>query len=189
MRTRLTRLTVATVVFCGMTAVTHVHAAPALTGPCVITSVGQSSDIVIVKALLNTQLKMGFDVKPAVQAADLGQIGTLLIVVGASAKGLGAAGIDMPKEMNRARALIDAARQRKASILVMHTGGEARRGKTSNDLIDLVVPEADRIVVVASGNQDKRFNTLAAARQIPVIEVDKLAAAGQAVKALFDASR
>lgn len=188
MRTIRLCLTTVTLALCGMAVATGVHAAT-LTGPCMVTSVGQSSDIVIVKALLNTQLKMGFDVKPTVQADGLGKIGTLLIVVGASAKGLGAAGIDMPKELDRARALIDAARQQKASILVMHTGGEARRGKTSNDLIDLVVPEADQVVVVASGNQDKHFNSLAAGKQIPVIEVDKLAAAGAAVKALFDAPR
>ena len=42
----------------------------------------------------------------------------------------------------------------------MHTGGEARRGKTSNDLIEIVVPEADYVVVVAAGNKDKLFNTL-----------------------------
>ncbi len=68
---------------------------------------------------------------------------------------------------------------------MLHTGGEARRGKTSNDLIDIVVPEADQVVVVASGNKDKVFNTLAAARKAPVVEVEKLAGVGAAVKAAF----
>ena len=65
----------------------------------------------------------------------------------------------------------------------MHTGGEARRGKTSNDVIALVVPEADYVVVVASGNKDKLFNTLAAKKNVPVVEVEKMADAGAAVKA------
>lgn len=153
--------------------------------PGLLTSVGQSSDIVVVKALLNTQLKMDFEVAPVAQAQDLDGMKSLVIVVGASTKGLGAAGLDMPKELARGRALIKAARDRKIPILAVHTGGEARRGPTSNEVIDLVVPEADHVIVVASGNKDQKFQALAAARKAPVVEVDRLAAVGQAVKALF----
>ncbi len=162
-----------------------VSAAATLARPALVTSVGQSSDIVVVKALLNTQLKMDLAVNPLAQPADLAGIKTLLIVVGSSAKGLGAAGLDMEKEVARANALLVAARERKIAVLVLHTGGEARRGKTSNDLIALVVPAADQVIVVASGNKDKVFDTLAAARKAPVVEVEKLAGVGQAVKAAF----
>jgi hypothetical protein len=160
-------------------------AGPSFSRPAIIASAGQSSDIVIVKALLNTQLKMDFTVKPLAQPADLAGMKTLVLVVGASAKGLGAAGLDMTKEIARTRALLAAAHEQKIPVLVMHTGGESRRGKTSNDLIDVVVPEADHVIVVAGGNKDKVFNTLAAKRQTPVVEVEKLAAAGDAVKAAF----
>jgi hypothetical protein len=160
-------------------------AGPPYTRPAVITSVGQSSDIVVVKALLNTQLKMDFAVKPVAQPADLSGVKTLVIVVGASAKGLGAAGLDMNKETARARALMAAAREQKIPMVVMHTGGESRRGKTSNDLIDLVVPEADYVIVVASGNKDKVFNALASKSKATVVEVEKLAGVGDAVKAAF----
>jgi hypothetical protein len=160
-------------------------AAPPYARPAMIAAVGQSSDIVVVKALQNTQLKMDFTVKPVAQPADLAGMKTLVLVVGASAKGLGAAGLDMDKEMARARALMAAARGQKIPIVVMHTGGESRRGKTSNDLIDLVVPEADHVIVVASGNKDKVFNTLASKSGAAVVEVEKLAGVGDAVKAAF----
>ena len=75
--------------------------------------------------------------------------------------------------------------EQKIAVLVLHTGGEARRGKTSNDLIDLVVPQADQVIVVAGGNKDKAFNTLAARRNAPVVEVEKLAGVGAAVKTAF----
>ena len=39
------------------------------------------------------------------------------------------------------------------------------------------------MVVVAAGNKDKLFNTLAAKRKVPVVEVEKAAALGDAVKA------
>jgi hypothetical protein len=153
--------------------------------PGLMTSVGQSSDIAIVKVMLNTQLKLGLDYKPLAQPADLQGIKTLVVSVGASTKGLGAAGLDMDKETARARALIKAAKDAGVRILVMHTGGEARRGKTSNDLIQIVAPAADYIVVVAAGNKDKLFNTIAAKSNVPVTEVPKIADAGNAVKAVF----
>jgi hypothetical protein len=159
--------------------------APVFRRPALLTSAGQSSDVVIVKALVNTQLKMDFVVKPVAQPADLAGIRSLTVVVGASAKGLGAAGLDMEKETARCRALLRAAREQKIPILVLHTGGEGRRGKTSNDLIAVVVPEADHVIVVAGGNKDKLFDSLAEKRKAPVVEVDKLAAAGAAVKALL----
>jgi hypothetical protein len=110
---------------------------------------------------------------------------TLVLSVGASTKGLGAAGLDMDKEIARTTALVKAAKAAGIRILVMHTGGEARRGKTSNDLIQIVAPQADYIVVVAAGNKDKLFTKLAAARNVPVAEVAKMADAGSAVKAVF----
>lgn len=156
-----------------------------LARPGLLTSVGQSADIVIVKVLLNTQLKLGLEVKPLAQPGDIAGTKTLVVVVGASSKGLGAAGLDMEKEIARARALLKAAKAQGTQILVMHTGGEPRRGKTTNDLIDIVVPEATYVVVVAAGNKDKYFTTLAAKTNTPVSEVEKLAAAGEVVKGLF----
>ena len=153
--------------------------------PGLITSIGQSSDITIVKVMLNTQLKLGLEYKPTAHAADLAGMKSLLVVVGASAKGLGAAGLDMDKEIERTKTLLKAARAAGVRVMVLHTGGEARRGKTSNDLIDIVVPEADYVVVVAAGNTDRQFNTLAARRNVPVVEVEKISAAGEAVKAVF----
>ncbi len=161
------------------------QAPPPFSKPGLITSIGQSSDVAIVKVMLNTQAKMGLEYKPIAQPADLAGIKTLVLVVGASTKGLGAAGLDMDREVERTKTLLQASRASGVRIVVMHTGGESRRGKTSNDLIGMVVPAADYIVVVAAGNRDKLFNTLAAKRGTPVFEVDKIAAAGEAVKAAF----
>jgi hypothetical protein len=167
-------------------AATHASAADIVfSRPGIIISVGQSADVAIVKALLNTQLKLGLEYKPLAQAADLAGMKTVVVVIGASAKGLGSAGLDMDKEMARARAVLKAARDQGAQILAMHTGGEQRRGKTSNDLIDIVVPEAHYVVVLSSGNKDKYFTTLAAKKNTPVSEAEKLSAAGDIVKALF----
>jgi len=156
-----------------------------LSRPGLITAIGQSADVNVVKVLLNTQLKLGLEFKPLAQVGDLAGMKTVVMVVGASAKGLGAAGLDMDKELGRTRALLQAARAQGIQVLVMHTGGESRRGKTSNDLIDVVVPEAAYVVVVASGSKDKHFQALASKRNTPVAEVEKLSGAGEVVKGLF----
>jgi len=153
--------------------------------PGLITSIGQSSDVAIVKVMVNTQLKLGLEYKPTALAADLASAKSLVMVIGASTKGLGAAGLDMAKEIERTTALLKTAKEKGIRVLALHTGGEARRGKTSNDVISLVVPDADAVVVVAAGNKDKLFNTLAAKKNVPVTEVEKMADAGSAVKALF----
>ena len=158
---------------------------PKFSKPGLVTAVGQSSDIAVVKALLNTKLKLGLEIKPMAQPADLASCKTVVMVLGASTKGMGSAGLDLDKEMERAKILVKAAKEKGIKILGLHVGGESRRGKTTNDLLEIVLPECTHIVVVASGNKDKLFNTLAAKNSVPVTEVPNLAAAGDTVKALF----
>jgi hypothetical protein len=157
----------------------------AFSKPALMTSVGQSSDIAVLKALLNTKLQLGIDSKAVAAAADLAGIKSLLIVVGSSIKGLGAAGLDTDKETQRAKALLQACKEQGIKILLLHTGGEARRGENTQDFIQLLAPAAAQVVVIASGNKDKLFNSAAGASGPPVVEVDSLAAAGEAVKGLF----
>ena len=156
--------------------------------PGVLSSVGQSSDIAVVKVLLNTRLQLGLDVKPLAQPPDLAGMKTLVVVVGASSKGLGAIGLDVSREADRARALLSAARARKIGVIALHTGGPSRRGTTTDGLIRAVVPLADQVVVVASGNRDRIFQTVAEGR-VPVLEVDSLSAVGDAVQTLFGGLR
>ncbi|MGE5508593.1 MAG: DUF6305 family protein [Chitinophagales bacterium] len=160
-------------------------AEPIFSKPALITAIGQSSDAAIVKVMLNNKLKMGMDYKLMAQPADLAGVKTVIMVVGASAKGLGAAGIDLDQEAARTKALLKEAKEKGVKVLFMHTGGESRRGKSSNDLIELVLPSADAAVVVAAGNKDKFISNLAAKRGIPYVEVAKTADAGEAAKGLF----
>jgi hypothetical protein len=153
--------------------------------PGLVTSSGQSADISIIKALLNTRLKLGLEVNALAKPTDMNGFKTLVIVLGSSTKGLGAAGIDMDQEMERTRALLKAAKEKGIRILALHTGGESRRGKGTNDLAELVVPEAGHVVVVETGNKDKFFTNLTSKHGIPFTEVASLAAAGDAIKSLI----
>ncbi len=154
--------------------------------PGLVTSVGQSSDIAIVKVIVNTHLKLGLGVKPLATVADLAGVKTLVVVVGASTKGLGAAGLDAEKEAARGAALLKAARDKGLKVLVLHIGGESRRGKTSNDMIAAAMPFADLAVVVAAGNKDRLFDTLAAKRNTPLVEAEKITALAATLETLFN---
>lgn len=152
--------------------------------PGLVTSVGQSSDIAIVKVVLNTQLKLGLEAKPLAQVSDLEGMKTLVVVVGASTKGLGAAGLDVDKEVARGTALVKAAKARGMKVLVLHTGGEPRRGPTSNVMIEAVVPLADHTAVVVPGNKDGLFDKLTVA-PAGLSVVDKITVLGPAIAPLF----
>lgn len=153
--------------------------------PAIITSIGQNSDAAIVKVLCNTKLKLGFGYGILAGVQDLADNASILMVVGASTKGLGAAGISMEQEIARTKALIAAAKSKGIAVIAVHTGGSGRRGETSNQLIELVMADAIAAVVVAEGNKDGFFTELAAKRGIPLYQTETIAAAGAVIQTLF----
>ena len=153
--------------------------------PAVLTSVGQSADIEMVKVLL-TRAKILFSVDPVIKAASLGADSkTLVVVVGGSSKGLGAAGISADAEMDRAKALLKRARELGMKIIAVHVGGEARRGTLSDAFIELCIPAADYAIVVADADKDGLFTKLAAGAKIALAKVEKISAAGAPLAAAF----
>lgn len=153
--------------------------------PAIVTAIGQNSDAAIVKVLLNTRLKLGFDYSMTATAKDLAATKAILMVLGASTKGLGAAGISYEQEVARTESLLAAAKAGGIPVIAVHTGGSARRGESSNRLIELVMKSASCAVVVADGNKDGFFNELAALRGIPVYQRDKVAEVGVVIQTLF----
>ena len=121
-----------------------------------ITSVGQTSDGMMVKVLMKGMaVDPGYDSGLSAQA--LGTQKVIIVVVGASAKGLGAAGVTLDQERLRAKLLLQEARKRGIRVLLMHIGGARRRGELSDTFIEATTGLADRVIVVASGNLDGIF--------------------------------
>lgn len=121
-----------------------------------ITSVGQSPDGMMVKVLMK-RLKIEPDYDALMKPEALSDQKVLIAVVGGSSKGLGAAGIDKDEENARALSLIDAAKQKGMKIVIMHVGGDGRRGDLSDMFITAVTKTGDRVIVVKSGNADGIF--------------------------------
>ena len=58
---------------------------------------------------------------------------TVLLVLGASSKGLGAAGISAQGEIDRTNLLIAEAKKQGIKIIGLHIGGKSRRGEMSDE--------------------------------------------------------
>ena len=110
--------------------------------PALVTSGGQSADYQMIATVMEKQ-GMEFTTNNLATSADLGDAKTLIVVVGGSSKGLGAAGIDADGELERLDELMTAAKDAGLSIIAMHTGGEARRGDLSDKFITPVFNMAD----------------------------------------------
>jgi len=149
--------------------------------PAYLTSVGQSADVQMVKTLL-TRAEIEFDFSATAKADEItGK--TLVLAVGGSSKGLGAAGIKAEDELARAAEIVKAAEEKGMTVISVHVGGEARRGELSDKFIKEVVPYSDYIIVVTDGNKDGFFDKLA--NGIPMDTVSKITAVVDPLKAAF----
>jgi len=159
--------------------------------PVLITSCGQSPGPIMLKVVF-MRLKLEAEPK-AYEVIELATVedlkamkeaGTpyksLIIVMGASLKGMGAAGISIDDELSRTSKLIEEARRQGITIIGAHIEGMKRRaqgaavGDNTDELsIDAVAPESDLLVIRKEGNTDGRFTIIANEKNIPMIEVEK----------------
>ncbi len=153
--------------------------------PALLTSAGQSAEVQMASVLAK-RAQITVTLNKMSRPEDLEIHQTLILSLGASLKGLGAAGLDIEQEMGRVRDLIQAAEEKDAPILMLHLGGEARRGQLSDRLINEFIPYADKVIVVASGNQDSLFTHLCQKNNIPLVEVERVASALEPMQDCFN---
>jgi hypothetical protein len=135
--------------------------------PVFVTSFGQSTDA----AMLDTVMKrIGVDyVYNATATADaLKGYKTVVIAVGASTKGLGAAGISESEETARAREIMDYIKANDVEVICCHIGGSARRGTLSDLYADMVMDESSLIVLKEDANFDYKFTKYAEEHNVPI---------------------
>ncbi|MBL3539438.1 DUF6305 family protein [Aminivibrio sp.] len=143
-------------------------AGAAFAADVVLTSAGQSPDVMMVRVVLR-KMKIDADSEPLLKADALAGWKVLVAVVGGSSKGLGAAGINKDQEVERVTSLLKAAKDQGVKVLVMHIGGEGRRGTLSDAFIETAVPWGDRIIVVDGGNKDGIFEKLTEGKNVKIL--------------------
>ena len=151
-----------------------------------ITSVGQSPDARMINVLA-TRLEIETVYEQIAEPETIEDYKIVIAVVGGSSKGLGAAGIDKDDEIARTRTLIQEIKEKEVNLLVMHIGGDARRGALSDAFLDEVVPYADHLIIVESGNSDNYFTRISEEKNIPMESVEKIVDTGELVKSYIEA--
>lgn len=165
--------------------------APKAELPVLVTSCGQSPGATMLKVIfmrmkLEHQPK-AYEINMLATADDLKSArdaGTpyksLIIVMGASLKGMGAAGISMDDEISRTEKLIAEANNQGIKIIGAHIEGIKRRAQgaaagdnTDEQSIDTVAPKSQLLIVRRDGNEDGRFTLIAEEKNIPLILVEK----------------
>lgn len=152
--------------------------------PALLTSVGQSADVEMIKVMM-TRNGLQFTAKNLAVPDDIGEHKTLVLAIGGSTKGLGAAGIDADQELLRVSGLLAAAKEKGLVIIAMHIGGSARRGDLSDRFIPPCFEAADYALIVADGDQDGYMAGLALKAGIPMDTVGNMTEAIAPLKAAF----
>jgi hypothetical protein len=146
--------------------------------PLLITNAGQGPGAKMSRLLVQrTGAVADFDYLAEPQPADLKAkpYKTLMVVLGSTAKGLGASGITIDQEIDRLNAMIAEAKKLKLQIVGVLLEGKTRRGKpggADERCIDAVAPLAQYLVIKKDGNQDGRFDAIARKSGAPITLID-----------------
>ncbi len=165
--------------------------------PAFIASIGQSAGAQQAKVLATRAgMEFTFEARPAAEMLEGHE--TLVVVLGASTKGLGAAGVDIDAEIAWATELFEKARELGMSIVAMHIEGGTRRGPSSDRVNTTFAPLVDHLIIKgaspdqewgeaeeADGNADGLFTTIAAEHGISITYIAKTLEAVGALQQLF----
>jgi len=159
--------------------------------PLLITNAGQGPGAKMSRLLLQrTGVVSDFDYLAEPQPADLKArpYKTLMVVLGSTAKGLGASGITIDQEIDRLNAMIAEATKLKLQIVAVLLEGKSRRGKpggADERCIDAIAPFANYLVVKKDGNEDGRFDAIAKKSGAPLTIIDDALDFSEVVKAMY----
>ena len=166
--------------------------------PVLLTSCGQSPGPLKIKVFL-AKLKIDYVYDLQASEGDLAAkkkegkpFKSLIIVTGASLKGMGASKVSIEDELDRAKKLIAEARKQGIKVVGAHVEGMERRaqgaapGDNSDELsIDAVCPQSDLLLVRKDGDEDKRFTAISTGKKIPQVTFEKNMELSDVLKNLY----
>jgi len=168
-------------------------ATPKAQAPVLVTSCGQSPGPLKITVFLK-RLGIEYDYKTDATDKDIGtkKYKTVIVVTGASLKGMGAAGVSMKDELVRTAALVDAAKKNGVLLVGAHIEGMARRAQgadagdnSDEQSIDAVCPKAQLLLIRKDGDEDGRFSAIAKKQNIPMVAFEKNLEIEGVLKTLF----
>ena len=137
--------------------------------PLLITCTGQTSGYLTVYTLAK-KLQIEAVNDPLVTPRKMKEQGykTMIVVMGVSLKGLGAAGFNQQKELERCKIVFKEAKELGIKIIGAHIGGEAERNVIADKFITPFAPQCDYLMVLAEGNKDSLFYKIVEPDNIPL---------------------
>lgn len=161
--------------------------------PVLITSCGQSpgpNSLAVLARRAGVEYTLKLDAGPGDLATK--KYKSVIIVTGASLKGMGAAGVSIEDEIKRTDALMAEARKQGVTIIAAHIEGMSRRaaqaapGDNSDEMsIDAVCPKAAFMIVRKDGDSDGRFTAISRSKKIPLLTAEKNLEITDVLKAVF----
>lgn len=154
---------------------------------CYLTTVGQADSDIVNNVFKKAGLvgKYEYEDQNLLKAADVAEGAVVFLTLGASSKGLGAAGVDEAQEAARAAEFAAAAEAGQFTLVLFHVGGTPRRGTSSDPIIEAAFPGAAACFVVASGNADGFFTGLAEENNVDFYSIAKALDLVDYAKGLF----
>ena len=146
--------------------------------PLLITNAGQGPGAKMSRLLVQqSKAVTDFDYIAEPKVADLQKKAykTMFVVLGSTAKGLGASGVTIDQEIERLTAVIAEAKKQKIQIVCILLEGKSRRGKpggADERCLDAVAPFAQYLIVKKDGNEDGRFDAIAKKSGAPLTLID-----------------
>jgi hypothetical protein len=168
-------------------------AAPKAQAPVLVSSCGQSPGPLKITVFLK-RLGIEYDYKTDATDKEIAtkKYKTVIVVTGASLKGMGAAGVSMKDELVRTAALLEAAKKGGVLIVGAHIEGMARRAQgadagdnSDEQSIDAVCPKAQLLLIRKDGDEDGRFTAIAKKQNIPMVAFEKNLEIEGVLKTLF----
>jgi len=159
--------------------------------PLLITNAGQGSGAKMSRVLIQkTGVVTDFEYNAEPTVADLQKKSykTMFVVIGSTAKGLGASGITIDDEIVRLTAMIGEAKKQKIQVVAILLEGKAKRGKpggADERCIDAIAPFAQYLVVKKDGNEDGRFDAIAKKTGAPLTLIDDAIDFSEVVKQMY----
>lgn len=152
--------------------------------PALLTSVGQSADVNVVETLMK-KAEIECDLNATVTEDGLDGYKTLILAIGGSSKGLGAAGVDENQELDRVNKVIAKAQENGMTIVALHIGGSARRGTLSDKFIPDPLAAADAAIIVSEGDGDGLMKGILDSNGVAAAYVDNQVGAIEPLKVIF----
>ena len=164
---------------------------PKASEPLLITNAGQGPGGKMGRLLISQAglvKDMTYNAEPQPEDLEKGAFKTMVVVIGSSAKGLGASGITIDQEIDRLNRMMTKAKEMGIQVIAAHIEGKARRGKPGSAderSIDAILPFASHIIVMKEGDNDQKFTKFGEEHNIPVTYLDAALDLKDAAKAMY----